>query len=275
MTQANETEEILDAEEELKRSAAQRPTRQAQTVAPIEGTGEAPLAAREVAPLPTTYRDASREITREDIRVPAIKLSQSMSGVVQSDEMKAGNWYYTLDNREYGPKIKVVAFDVYKSRAYMIQGAGLSCRSVDMYIGIGDPGGDCLACGLKDWPPQGQKGGPKCRINYNFPVAVIPEDWEPGMGLDLGLIRLNGTSAPAGQNMIGLWDSKKVPWHQIMFELTAVKKPFGNAFFHFASARLANKTGQIPENLVPEIQALAQRVEGVEVKEENPEDEDN
>lgn len=231
--------DMMDAEEELKRSAQQRPTRTRVAAVPIApGMGIAP---QQKPGEMAEYRDLSREILPSDIRLPRFQISQSMSKVVQAREMETGLWYSTLGNMELGTKIKVVPLDVYKHRSYFVQGAGLSCSSADMVRGIGDPGGDCESCALKDWPPRGQKGGPKCRVNYNFPCALIPDDYDPALPLILGIVRMAGTSAPAGQDMLGMWQQSGKQWHEIAFTLGVGTKPYGQSFYHVATATWGGK----------------------------------
>lgn len=263
------SEQILDAEAELAASAASRPKRERAAPQPIQGqdgegseqrlAGVTRPAGGQSLTQSQPPRDLSRELEPSDIRIPQIKLCQSMSAVSQLEDeaIRPGNYYFTLDNTVFGPKVKVVAFEVFKNRAYFIPGAGLSCRSADMVMGIGDPGGDCESCDLKDWPPQGVKGGPKCRISYNFPCAVIPDEWEPGMPLQIGMVRLAGTSAPAGQQIIGMWNQSGKEWHELSFILGNVKKPYGNSSYQVSTAGWG---GPPPETMKELLKEFADRV---------------
>lgn len=265
-----EDEQVMDAEAELKSQAQQRPTRtraEAVPIAPGMSIVRPETGGGEMA----EYRDLSREILPEDIRLPRFQIAQSMSKPVQERTMDTGIWYSTLGNMELGKQIKVVALDIYKSRSYFIQGAGLSCSSANMTLGIGDPGGDCESCVLKDWPPRGTRGGPKCRVNYHFPCVLIPDDYDPSLPPMLGLVRMTGTSAPAGQDMLGMWQQSGKLWHEISFILRIGTKPFGQSFYHIATAAWGGKP---PEEMTQTLSELSLHVKSSTVIDAGEEDED-
>lgn len=152
------------------------------------------------------YQDQSRVLGIEDFYLPRLKLLQGLSKECKGDNPKPqGHWYLEGNPDTFGPEVTIAPMFAQKSRAYLIPGRGLMCRSTDMVYGQGNPGIACADCVLKEWPdddnkndPHAQKrGGPPCSEVMNFPCIIVPK--EPGGEYQVGLLAFSRTGFKQGK----------------------------------------------------------------------------
>lgn len=133
------------------------------------------------------------QLTGTDLVLPRIKVAQAQSQEVTSDppRAKVGEFFNTLTGKSLGTILRFVPLLPFKQRVFLVreekraaidialksagldklgEGSGLMCRSLDMYIGIGDPGIECNDCPLSRWDGAIP---PLCSETYN--VAAMTE----------------------------------------------------------------------------------------------------
>jgi hypothetical protein len=128
----------------------------------------------------------SGAMSPDDVQLPRIVLTQMQTKGVSEGEIPPGVYYDTLMGDVIGTAFDFVPVVYYTNRVLLEMGVGLKCRSLDMEHGIGDPGGDCEACPLKDWPARGaKKKGPDCNVSRNYlGVIVGASAYQPGAKKD-------------------------------------------------------------------------------------------
>jgi len=180
--------------------------------------------------------DKSREITSSDVKIPQLKVAQSMSKVVREGRVPLGNWYHTSRDRDLGTEVLVIPVDMQKTRSYYVGGsAGLMCRSFNFTVGEGTPGGLCegtiqeqstqgktAGCPLKNWGEKtttNPSGAPLCGENYNFTVIIIPEPDNEDSPLLRGVVTFRKTGISAAKDIIGMKMEDDCEWWDLAISI--------------------------------------------------------
>ena len=187
----------------------------------------------------------SSQLDMHDFIPPRVKVIQAMSDEKNKENVE-GSFFNTLTSENYGPALRFLPVHTFKNRVLLVRkekadavsadlitagmdalpiGAeGLTCRSLDMQVGIGYPGIECGACPLSRWEDATRRP-PFCSETYN--VAAITE-----MG-DLIILGFSRSSAKAGRKLFTMLrlTPGAAPW-RFMYEATTeeVKGELGRYF---------------------------------------------
>jgi hypothetical protein len=109
------------------------------------------------------------DMDRSDIKIPVLQLLQPLSEAVQEEKGKAGEFYNATTGESFA-EVDTTLLSLTKTRVRWgdeyRKGAKPLCRSFDGNTGVGDPGGNCANCPLKDWGDDNTK--PECSQGYNW-----------------------------------------------------------------------------------------------------------
>lgn len=172
------------------------------TLAPAESTSHAiqrsgnghsnPL----VLPESGTWVVGMENLAPEDVQLPYIRLTQSVSDDVQEGKAQAGEFRHSITGEKLPQPLEFVPVMVSITRARFVDRARV-CFSVDGITGQGDPGGQCAACPYAQWSTDqsGKRIPPACPKGYQY-VCIIP-----GREDALIALILTKTSAPAARKL--------------------------------------------------------------------------
>lgn len=172
------------------------------TLAPAESTPHAiqrsgnghsnPL----VLPESGTWVVGMENLAPEDVQLPYIRLTQSVSGDVQEGKAQAGEFRHSITGEKLPSPLEFIPVMVSITRARFVDRARV-CFSVDGITGQGDPGGQCAACPYAQWSTDqsGKRIPPACPKGYQY-VCIIP-----GREDALIVLILTKTSAPAARKL--------------------------------------------------------------------------
>lgn len=170
-----------------------------------------------------------------DFIPPRVKVVQAMSKEAQKAGKEpavaeVGDFYNVLTGEVYGDTLRFIPLTTFMNRIFisrperrdaieavllreLSEGDGLKCRSLDMVIGVGDPGGECMACPLSQW--RGAEP-PICSETYN--VAAMTE-----VG-DLIIIGFSKSSAKVGKKLMSILRmSHQKPWTRVLVATTRME----------------------------------------------------
>ena len=121
---------------------------------------------------------------------PVVKLVQPTTRFAKDASGKdvPEGWFLNTVTQEAYQEINCTILAIGSSRVRWVKGdisAGALCRSRDGKEGVGDPGGDCLACPLSSWGANNEP--PECTTTWNF-LGFQNEEQKPFM------IRASGKS---------------------------------------------------------------------------------
>jgi hypothetical protein len=127
------------------------------------------------------------EVEHGDMTVPQMRLCQSLTPQRHASEPKfiegltEGEYFNTVTEQNYSNVVQIVPLTFFKNRIRFRnkdEGGGILCRSDDMRIGVGDPGGPCLTCPYNQFgtAKNGKGKGKACTEFYNFPAVVLEQD---------------------------------------------------------------------------------------------------
>jgi len=150
-----------------------------------------------------------------DLIMPRVKILQAQSTEVADGEGKAGDFYNTLTNINYGQTLRFVPISPFKQRIFLVRSErravisktltdngftelpadaeGLRCRSYDMEMGTGSPGVACAECPLSKWIDDQP---PFCTETYN--VAAASDEGE------LIVLSFSRSSARTGKQLFSM-----------------------------------------------------------------------
>lgn len=134
---------------------------------------------------PQMHEAMMGDMGQDDVNIPRLVVLEGLSPEVTKEKLGfPGDLFVKVLNKNYkdGP-VEVIPLFRYKSRIRFKpknEGGGILCRSKDGKVGVGEPGGNCLTCGKKEWHGVEQ---PECSEFHNviclirgeedkFPVAV-------------------------------------------------------------------------------------------------------
>lgn len=226
------------------------------------------------AVVPTQQQGAinfgQQNLTGDQLIPPRVKIVQHMSAERASKAADAGEFWNTLLSENLGNTIKFVPILTFMNRVFMVrdqkraiadeilvannlepltEGDGLKCRSLDMYVGNGEPGIECNACPLSKWHGQGNQEPPPCSEVYN--VAAVTETG------DLIILQFLRSSAKAGRkffSMLRFTDPDAAPWERL-YQVTTSEEtiPKKGSFFVPTITRITD------EQVAPELKVQAAR----------------
>ena len=123
------------------------------------------------------------KMERSDWTLPRLGICQSMSPQRTKSDPKyieglsEGEMFNSITTENYGASVKLVPLLFYKTRL-LFKENGLVCQAADGKHGVGDPGGDCLACPLSQF--QGNER-PSCYLLNNYPAIVLKNGGVPSL----------------------------------------------------------------------------------------------
>jgi hypothetical protein len=172
-----------------------------------------------------------------DFVPPRVKVCQQMSQEVADKVAEPGDIFNTLTRENYGPSLKFIPIQPFKQRIFLVreekraiieaatgisvEGRGLACRSYDMVIGTGSPGGLCAECPLGVW---NDRQPPFCTETYN--LASLTELGE------LVFLGFQKSSAKVGKNLFSMIRlTMQAPWSRVYsMQTRQTKNALGNFY---------------------------------------------
>jgi hypothetical protein len=174
---------------------------------------------------------------RSDFSFPRIRLLQPVSAEVARGDVAAGRFYHTMLG-DLGPEIDIIPLIGKKTRARFAERA-LRCVSVDFTTGRGDPGGDCLACPLKDWSPDGTP--PACSLTYNF--IVLPASGAAAEFPLPAVLQFAKSGVKTARKLNSVMALIRPPW-RVRLKLKAVRQENDRGVFYITTFTLAGATAE-------------------------------
>lgn len=233
--------------------------------------------------------DPVTTLTRDDVIMPKLKISQAMSKVNKDDLVRQGNWYHTTRNDNLGKKVTILPVGLRKSRSMFKQGEGVICRSYDMRQGEGTPGilcegtpeeietlpADERGCPFRLWqtdPETKRRIPPPCQEAYNYPVLILdPEDMESGR-TRRAIVTFRATSVQAAKQINSEILESDTEWVDNIFEISLVDKQNSRGSFYVPVAQFVKESsGRVREKA----KEFATSVNAKSVRESLERDEDD
>lgn len=159
------------------------------------------------------------EMRPSDVKVPRLALAQALTPQLNEDDekfipgLKKGDYFNTLTGKNYGNDVKFVPLLKFANRFLfrdMNEGGGILCRSDDMKVGVGEPGGECAKCPLAQFGSArgGEGKGTACSEFYNYAVLIV-EDGKLDVE-NLAIFAMKSSHIPAAQHLMGLAMRRKL-----------------------------------------------------------------
>ena len=188
------------------------------------------------------------DIEREDLKIPRLSILESMSPEVADSLGKPGDFFVKGLNLNLGSNpVEVVVLMRSKSRmrwAPLDDGGGILCQADDGKNGVGEPGGSCQDCDLKNWKGREQ---PLCDLYENFIVMVRGVELALPVALSGSRSRLSGLRDL--NTMLELHRLQQRPFYDKAYQIRAVKKQNPNvkgSNYHVFGFFPGNKNEIIP-----------------------------
>lgn len=128
---------------------------------PLDESGP-PLAARVYVDVP--------QFRADEVALPRLRLAQGLTQEVSEGSAHPGN--YVLLGHDAEEEVTFVPLKFNRHRELRTADNKVRCGSGDAEVGIGDPGGNCLACPMAKWQPsktQADKNSPPpCKMGYSY-----------------------------------------------------------------------------------------------------------
>jgi len=206
---------------------------------------------------------------REIVLIPRVKMIQKTSAEMSAD-IPFLSFINTINQdmlnkaKKDGATITIIPIKFQKTRLYfrpISEGGGLLCRSFDGLEGVGDPGGKCSGCVMKNWPEE--KGStPPCSDVLNF--LTIVRGYESSLPLVTSFAKSSRKAGVQFYNMLlSHYNNNINPW-ELAFQLSSQSetndkgtfgvlkvKPNGNALKK--EIEMAMKFGELLERMQTEI----------------------
>ena len=130
--------------------------------------------------------------------VARMRIAQPQSALVANKEADAGSWYIDgMDTAMLPSPMVVQPKRVKFVRKYWEEG-NLECQSIGGFEGVGNPGGDCESCQLKEWQ-ESEK--PVCVAGLATTLEVV------GLGLIVDF-EFHGSALRSGNLLVAHWKSQ-------------------------------------------------------------------
>ena len=222
-----------------------------------------------------------------DFVPPRVKVIQQMSAEAtrEEDPLKPGELYNTLTGVSFGTRLEFVPLFPFKNRVFILrdekraemeaiiglefsENNGLKCRSLDMHVGVGEPGIRCDQCPLGQWR-RGAKGEnlpPPCSETYN--VAAVT-----GAG-ELVILQFAKSSASMGRKMFSMLRmSTESPWSKV-YEVVTQRTSNARGTFFVPTVRLIGPSSDDQKRMALEWQRQLRGVGPIDVTPESMDDEE-
>jgi hypothetical protein len=206
--------------------------------------------ARRSTSLTVVNEDLTRQLGRGDIIIPKLRISQGLSktNILYASSrgkegVSMGEWYISTQQKSLGETVYFLPVDMQKSRAYFVTGQGLMCRSFDLLMGQGDPGGLCegtfeerhelpaeeRGCPLRHWirdPETKTNTPPKCGVTFNYPGLIVENPDDPSASkVTQAVLQLRSTATGAARFMnTTVMNEGGGVWFNVVFELSMESK---------------------------------------------------
>jgi hypothetical protein len=179
-------------------------------------------ATRDADGLPAVPDDPSDYPPDEELPLPRIGILQATSDAVTQEGRKAGVFLDDLTGEE-SAKITGIFLGMTRSRTRFVNKEPV-CKAVDFKHGVGDPGGECAKCTLKDWDPDETKSTterkPKCQESYDF-VAVDSTEFKDGFPVGMPFIfSAAKTAIKPAKRLVGAARARGLPLYCFQVEVT-------------------------------------------------------
>lgn len=190
----------------------------------------------------------AENVESEDVVVPRLAVCSKSSPEFDANNAKyiegleQGDFYNSVTREIYGKEIYgVPLYEVKARRRLPTFGSGLPdiCHSFDGRIGVGEPGGECAKCSLKEFgaadPRTGKPKRPECTKFLNFAFLVMPREakqkddvWDVRPRVDtLSILGFKSTSENEGKQLINMLNFRRRPWPAMVVKLRSVFKSGG------------------------------------------------
>lgn len=194
----------------------------------------------------------AENVESSDYVMPRLAIASKQSPQVDENSekhiegLKQGQFFNSITREIYGPEIYVVPLLEVKTRAvfrpYGEDGPPL-CLSSDGRTGVGDPGGDCAACPMRQFTrtEKGDSIKPRCTEIMNYAVLLMPANggkpadgvWKHAPRLDtVSVIGFKSTSIGSAKNWNTLLRLRNRDWFAGVYKLTAVAQSDGKNSWH-------------------------------------------
>ena len=103
----------------------------------------------------------------------------------------------------------------------------------------GNPVLPCAQCQFKEWPKDGQKGGPPCAEQHTYPILYTPdegESWQPA------LITLQKTGIKPSRTYLSYFAQSKQPMFTVYTELSLTQQSRGSVKYSVPNLRRLEQT---------------------------------
>lgn len=241
----------------------------AQEVQP-QATPEEQLPAAKTDQLPAAQpvsddilKDMYGDMDREHVTIPRLVMLEQLNPEVGDKLGESGDFFVKSLNRNLGKgPLEIVVLMRSHSRMRwrdINAGGGIICQAIDGKRGIGDPGGDCSACGLKEWgtrkdPQTGATvtAKPQCDLYENFIVVLrseLQQDESFPMAISGSRTKLKGLRDFNTMLMQSI--QKRRPLFAKSYVVKAVEKVnpkiAGNNKFHVFQISPGNENALLPD----------------------------
>ena len=165
-----------------------------------------------------------------DVTLPRLGLCQALSPQKSKADPKyieglsEGQFFNTVSGVNYGDSVKIVPLLFYKNRFRfppMGEGLRILCQSADSKVGVGDPGGDCLACPCAQFGEDGSR--PSCTIFHNYAALALPKTGAPHLDALLA-VSLKSTGLKVSKDWLALMRIRNMDTFSGIYEFTSVEK---------------------------------------------------
>jgi hypothetical protein len=217
---------------------------------------------------------------------PRVKIVQLMADERRTGLAEVGDFFNTLTSESYGSTLKFLPLQPFMNRVLLVrdekrekiekalssgkakvilsEGDGLKCRSLDMVMGNGEPGGSCETCPLAAWGDK--NAAPLCTEVYN--VAALTE-----LG-DLIILQFQKSSAKVGRrlfSMLRFIGPGQAPWSRFYEAVTHEETIPGKGTF---AVPVVKKLPEVPPTeLLKQAQSWASQLAGLGPINVTPDDE--
>lgn len=189
------------------------------------------------------------ELTQEHVTIPRLSVIELLSPEFKEQLGKTGDFFVKGANINLGKEpLEIVVLMRSNSRMRwkpMNEGGGIICQSRDGKKGVGEPGGDCSKCSLKDW--QGSNK-PQCDGYENF-IVVLRKDLQNGEPMPMAIsgsrTRLKGLKD--FNTMLMLSIQKRRPLFYKSYVIQTVHKVNGQNDWHIFRFSPGNNNAPLPE----------------------------
>lgn len=198
----------------------------------------------------TTEVVSAENVDMDDLVMPELRLTQSMSEQAQSQQAKPGQYYLTSTGEVFDPPVQVLLIHHSKGRALFPnpgKGSGHLERCLSTDCVTGTTYGDCATCPHKEWPTEEQKAtnpslkSPPCSLQHNFVVMTHSGP---------AVVRFGRTSKKAAQKFLtGFSFSRRELWHNVCLLTVKQKTDPGTGSSYYTHELLWDPQDQVPDEM--------------------------